>query len=144
MNNVPSIFNYNNTQVRVIEKDGEPWFVAKDVATVLGYSDLAKAIRMHCKGAIILKGDKSSGLTSSPRGITIIPERDVYRLIMRSKLPSAERFEEWVVGEVLPAIRKTGSYSVPQAAPKSSAEMLVMFAQQMVEQEQRIARLCST
>lgn len=90
-------------------KDGEPWFVAKDCAEILGYSTARKAVELHCKG-----GAKHSLPTAGgPQQMTIIPERDVYRLVMRSKLPSAARFEEWVVGEVLPAIRKTGSYSAP-------------------------------
>lgn len=100
-----TIFNYNNTQVRVIERDGEPWFVAKDVAEVLGYSRPADAVTQHCRGSVKHRLIDSLGRMQNT---TIIPERDVYRLIMRSKLPSAERFEEWVVGEVLPAIRKTG------------------------------------
>lgn len=87
--------------------DGEPWFVARDVASVLGYADTDYAIRAHCKGAQTYAGDSSGQV----RHFKIIPERDVYRLVMRSKLPSAERFEEWVVGEVLPSIRKTARMS---------------------------------
>lgn len=103
-------FNFNNTDVRVIERSGEPWFVAKDVATILGYANTKDAVSRHCKAAI------SGGVAiHDPMGreqnMTIIPERDLYRLVMRSKLPAAEQFEEWVVAEVLPAIRKTGGYS---------------------------------
>ena len=74
--------------------------MAKDVAEALGYKTTQKAIWDHCKCAELLKGVESKGLTSSPRGITIIPERDLYRLIMHSKRPQAEAFEEWVVGTV--------------------------------------------
>jgi prophage antirepressor-like protein len=81
---------------------------------VLGYTDTAYAIRTHCKCSEVLKPVESTGLTSSPRGITIIPERDLYRLIMRSKLPAAEKFEEWVVAVVLPTIRKTGRYAMKE------------------------------
>jgi anti-repressor protein len=105
------VFQYQESQIRTIQKDGEPWFVANDVAAVLGYADRKQAVSDHCKCAILLKGVESTPLTDSPRGITIIPERDVYRMIMRSKLPSAVKFEEWVVSEVLPSIRKTGSYT---------------------------------
>lgn len=110
MNHQLAIFNYEGLTVRTIEKDGEPWFVAADVAEVLGYVDKADAIRQHCKNVnkITQQGDSRR----PPTNILIIPERDVYRLIMRSKLPAAERFEEWVVGEVLPSIRKTGQYSM--------------------------------
>lgn len=98
--------------MRTLVKDGEPYFVAKDVADVLGYSDTRKATELHCKGGV-----KHPVLTNGgTQALTIIPERDVYRLVMRSKLPSAERFEEWVVGEVLPSIRKTGGY-VQAVAP---------------------------
>jgi len=103
-------FNFENNSIRVIEINQEPWFVAKDVADLLGYSNSRKAIADHCKSAI------SGGVTirdaiGRKQNATIIPERDVYRLIMRSKLPEAEKFEEWVVGEVIPSIRKNGSYS---------------------------------
>ncbi len=105
-------FNFtDNHAVRVIVDDSnEPWFVAKDVAEVLGYAYPAQSVRKFCKSPKLLKGVEATTLTSSPRGITIIPERDVYRLIMRSKLPQAEEFEEWVVGTVLPSIRKHGAY----------------------------------
>lgn len=93
--------------VRTVTIDGEPWFVAKDVCDVLGYADHINAIKQHCRG--VAKRHLIDTLGRSQE-MTIIPERDLYRLVMRSKLPSAERFEEWVVGTVLPAIRKTGSY----------------------------------
>ena len=101
-------FNFESLLVRVVEQNGEPWFVAKDVAEALGYAKPENAIPRHCK----------AGITTPKQGgglWTLIPERDVYRLIMRSKLKSAEAFEEWVVGEVLPTIRKTGAYSQQQA-----------------------------
>lgn len=107
-------FSFDQHDVRVIERDGEPWFVARDVALVLGYSNPAEAIRTHCKGVSEIRTPTSGGVQS----VRIIPERDVYRLVMRSKLPAAEAFEEWVVGTVLPSIRKTGGYAVQhQSAP---------------------------
>jgi hypothetical protein len=102
-----NIFNFDGNNVRVIEKDGEPWFVAKDVAEVLGYVNTAKAVTKHCKAIAeipIWDGRQN-------RSMQIIPERDIYRLVLKSNLPAAEKFEEWVVGEVLPTIRKTGKYS---------------------------------
>ncbi|KVR76140.1 hypothetical protein WK26_25625 [Burkholderia vietnamiensis] len=108
-------FAFDGAQVRVVTVDGEPLFVARDVATVLGYANASKAIGDHCKGGVTSRYPilDSLGRDQYP---TLIPERDLYRLIMRSKLPSAERFEEWVVGEVLPSIRKTGAYVAPVAA----------------------------
>ena len=85
-------------------------FVAKDVATMLGYKDTDKAVRMHCKYAKLLKPANSAGLTSSPRGINIIPEPDVWRLIIKSTLPEAQKVEEWVFDDVLPEIRKNDGY----------------------------------
>lgn len=110
-------------QVRTLNKDGEPWFVAKDICTVLGYTNTRKAVIDHCKSPILLKSNESLPLNIPPRGLTIIPERDVYRLIMRSNLPQAEQFEEWVVGEVLPAIRKHGGY-VHATTEETSEEII--------------------
>ncbi|MCA1971740.1 MAG: Bro-N domain-containing protein [Caenispirillum sp.] len=101
-------FRFEGTAVRGLSVDGEPWFVAKDIADVLGYANPQKAVRDHCKGARPVGVNES--FTLDPQ-TTVIPERDLYRLIMRSKLPAAERFEDWVVGEVLPTIRKTGRYA---------------------------------
>lgn len=112
-------FEFNGQKVRTIEKDGEPWFVAKDVARVLGYTNPQKAVRDHCKG---MNETFIPSVGGSQRA-TIIPERDVYRLIMRSKLPAAEAFEEWVVGTVLPSIRRTGAYSAP-SRPLTAVEAL--------------------
>jgi len=108
-------FNFEGVAVRVVEIEGEPWFVAKDVATVLGYANSRKAVADHCKSARPI----GEGVTDRYSPVfdpqtTIIPERDLYRLIMRSRLPAAERFEEWVVGEVLPSIRKTGGFGEPK------------------------------
>jgi len=115
------VFQFDGAKVRVVVKDGEPWFVAKDVAEVLGYSDTSKVVRAHCKNPVQVVGVESTHPGNGGKGgmraatqITIIPESDVYRLIMRSKLPSAERFEEWVVAEVLPTIRKHGVYMTPE------------------------------
>ncbi|ASL26226.1 phage antirepressor [Azotobacter chroococcum] len=108
------LFNFERAQVRVVTIDGEPWFVAKDVAEVLGYAKPRNAIASHCKGALIRGVLTAGGMQET----TLIPERDLYRLVMKSQLPAAERFEEWVVGEVLPSIRKTGGYSVTCHAPQ--------------------------
>ena len=111
-NTSPVPFAFGDHLVRIIcGEDGEPWFVAKDVALVLGYSDTDQAIRTHCKAGSTYPVE----MTGQVRHIKIIPERDVYRLIFRSRLPAAEHFEEWVVGEVLPSIRKTGSYRKAEA-----------------------------
>ncbi|MBE1275642.1 phage antirepressor KilAC domain-containing protein [Enterovibrio baiacu] len=105
MNVIPFQFQHEN--IRVIEQSGETWFVAKDVASILGYSNPRDAVNRYFK-----EGRETRLPTNSGEQLAkIIPERDVYRLIMRSKLPEAEKFEDWVVSDVLPSIRKTGNYS---------------------------------
>lgn len=96
-------------EIRTLEtEDGKVLFCASDVASALGYSNKRDAISRHCKGVVkcdtLTKGGKQS--------LSFIPEGDVYRLIAHSKLPNAVEFESWVFDEVLPTIRKTGSYSV--------------------------------
>ena len=89
-----------------------------DVAAALGYADTDQAVRAHCKSFKLFKRGELAllGVADAPsRGLILIPEWDVYRLIMRSKLPSAQRFEVWVVEDVLPSIRKTGSYRATRA-----------------------------
>lgn len=129
-------FDYSGHEIRVVERDGEPWFVASDVARVLGYTNPHKAVADHCKSATEARTNDSLGRASKT---VIIPERDVYRLIMRSKLPAAELFEEWVVGEVLPQIRKTGSYTAQ--VPQTYAEALQLAADQARELEAKSAEL---
>lgn len=105
--------------VRVVEYNGEPWFVASDVARALGYANPAEAIQDHCKKVNKINHHSKTLPPTPPVNILIIPESDVYRLVMRSNLPDAEMFQDWVVEDVLPSIRKTGSYSVSTAPAKA-------------------------
>ena len=101
---------FTNTEfgpVRTLEENGQILFCAKDVAVNLGYGNVADAIQKHCKGIAKRDTPTNGGIQS----MTFIPESDVYRLIMRSKLPAAQRFERWVVEEILPTIRKYGIYA---------------------------------
>ena len=93
--------------VRIIEEDGKYLFCASDVAKALGYSNVHSALQRHCNG--VVKRDTVTS-TRGVQTLTYIPEGDVYRLIVHSKLPSAERFERWVFDEVLPALRANGIY----------------------------------
>lgn len=99
-------------QIRTVEIDGKPYFVGKDIANSLGYSNPRDAISRHCKGVVKHDSFKEGG-----QNISLIPEGDMYRLITHSKLESAERFESWVFDEVLPTLRKTGSYEMPKKKP---------------------------
>ncbi|WP_454903345.1 BRO-N domain-containing protein [Variovorax gossypii] len=107
-------FTFDGTNIRALEIDGEPYFVGKDVAEALGYADASTAIRSHCKGVQKLHPLQTGGGVQEMR---VLSEPDVLRLIVNSTLPAAERFERWVFEEVLPSIRKTGSYTAPRAAP---------------------------
>lgn len=92
--------------IRTVTINGEPWFIGNDVAKALGYVETAKAVRTHCKGV----SETDIPTNGGSQKVKIITEGDIYRLIMRSKLPNAEKFEAWVCDEVLPTIRKTGGY----------------------------------
>lgn len=96
-------------KVRTLVVDGEPWFVAKDVAKALGYSQTDQAIRNHCDDRVLAEVPSGKGGVQSTH---VIPEWDMYSLVLGSRLPSAKVFKKWVCEEVLPSIRKTGSYSV--------------------------------
>ena len=131
---------FEGHQVRIVVRGGKPWFVAVDVARVLGYERPDQAIRDHCKGA------ETYPLASrgQVRYLKIIPERDVYRLVMRSRLPSAERFEEWVVGEVLPTLRETGSYGATDVHkalndPASLRQLLLENVEKVLALEAEVA-----
>lgn len=100
-------------EIRTLADDAnEPLFCAKDVATALGYADTADAISRHCKSGKKVFHPHANGVGGV--NMVFITEKDVYRLIMRSNLPDAEKFQDWVCDEVLPTIRKHGVYATPQ------------------------------
>lgn len=108
MDGIKTFTNKEFGTVRTIVKDGEPWFVGKDVAEILGYKETAKAIRTH-----ICAEDKGVSVLDTPGGqqkITLINESGLYSFILGSKLPKAKTFKRWVTSDVLPTIRKTGGY----------------------------------
>lgn len=101
--------------VRTLVIDGEPWFVGRDIALALGYSNPSKAVIAHVEP----EDKKTDTLSYSQNGntsgkLTIINESGMYCLILSSKLPNAKKFKRWVTNEVLPVIRKTGAYALPQ------------------------------
>ena len=135
MSNLSPFKFQDSVEIRTLTNDnGEVLFVGKDVAIALGYADHTNAIKLHCRGVAkhhpILD---SLGRTQEARVLT---EADVLRLIVNSKLPAAEAFERWVFEEVLPTIRKTGSYSAPKSPPSSmeaSAATLWMLSEQIAK-----------
>lgn len=107
MNELQTFINQRFGTVRIINIDDTPFFVASDVAKALGYKNPSDAIKKHCKKSAMTWGSDSLGRQQE---FKVVPEGDVYRLITRSKLPTAEAFEEWVFEQLLPQIRKTGGY----------------------------------
>lgn len=119
------VFTFARRHVRVIQVDGKPWFDASDVCEILGYSRARDALRMldpEDRGAHIVRG--ADGQNQS---IQMVTEPGLYDLVLRSRRPDAREFKRWVTREVLPAIRRTGSYSIPQArAELTRIEILEM------------------
>lgn len=122
-------------QVRTVEINGKPYFVANDVAKALGYVETAKAIRTHCKGVSEMDIPSKGGVQC----MKIIPEGDIYRLIVRSKLPSAEKFEKWVFDEVIPSIHQYGAYMTEQTIEKAlaSPDFLIQLATKLKDEQTR-------
>lgn len=108
MNKLVSFENDQFGNIRTIEENGKIYFCGNDVAKALGYSNPRDALCKHCKGVAKRDIPTSSGIQL----MSFIPEGDLYRLITRSKLPTAEKFEEWIFDDVLPTIRLTGKYEL--------------------------------
>lgn len=122
MNNLISFKNDIFGSIRGLEINSKPYFVGSDIARALGYAIPSKAINTHCKGVSKMEVPSNGGV----QDMLIISEGDVYRLIMKSKLPAAEKFEAWVMDEVLPQIRQTGGYI--QVAEEDDAETIMAKA----------------
>lgn len=142
MNNLQIFNSPEFGQIRTIQQNGEAWFVGKDVAQALGYSQTAKAVREHVKD-----NHKGMSVLDTPGGkqeTTIIDEAGLYSLVMRAKTEKAEAFQEWVTSEVIPAIRKTGGY-IAGSENMTDAEIMakaVLVAQSTIRQrDQRIKEL---
>lgn len=120
MNDLAIFENPEFGHIRGLKIEGEPWFVGKDIAAALGYSDTAQAIRKHIDDED--KGVVESTTPGGKQNITIINESGLYSLMLKSKLPGAKKFKRWVTSEVLPSIRKTGAYSMQGAGRDAPAE----------------------
>jgi len=110
-------FQSGEFSIRAVDIDGEPWFVGKDVAQALGYADPTNAIKQHCKG--VVKHHPIADSMGRMQEVRIISEPDLFRLVVGSQLPGAQKFEHWVFEEVLPAIRKSGGYQGKASAAPS-------------------------
>lgn len=110
MNDLQIFKNADFGEIRTLEENGEVLFCGNDVAKALGYAVPRKALFDHCKGVL-----KRNALTEGgEQEMSFIPESDLYRLVFRSKLPSADQFTDWVTSEILPSVRKHGAYMTPE------------------------------
>ncbi len=138
MNHVEIFKNPEFGSIRTLEQDGKVLFCGTDIAAALGYTNPRKAVRDHTRG-----GTKCSiPTTSGNQTMTFISEGDVYRLIVHSKLPSAERFERWVFDEVLPSIRKHGAYMTKEKlweVATSPEALLKLCTDLLAEREENAA-----
>lgn len=121
MTNEIQIFKFNDHPVRIVEKDGEPWWVAKDVCDILELCDVSMSV------ASLDDDEKGTSKVCTPGGIqsmTVVNEPGLYFLVLRSRKPQAKAFQRWATHEVFPAIRKTGSYSMTPQLPQNYLEAL--------------------
>ena len=116
------VFKNNEFSIKSLVIDNEPWFVGKDVAEILGYTNPSKALLDHVDKEDKLNNETLSSL--GQRGGWLINESGLYSLILSSKLPNAKKFKRWVTSEVLPAIRKTGGYQLPEISYPQSLRLL--------------------
>ena len=124
--------------VRVVRgDDGEPWFVASDVAKALGYEKPNNAVNEHCKKINKFSYPNSGQL----QPYNTIPESDVYRLIMRSNLPSAELFQDWVVEDILPSLRRSGFFGIPNFKDPIAAAEAWLDAEKARVAAEKLARI---
>lgn len=125
LDNLQNVFEYGESKVRVVVKNGEPWFVARDVCDILKHTNSRVAVDR------LDEDEKGVSKVYTPGGLqemTVVSESGLYALVLTSNLPEAKRFKKWVTSEVLPRIRKTGAYI---AQPQSIEDLIIMQAQAM-------------
>lgn len=132
----PSVFKFEEFNVRVMDKEDNPWFVAKDVCAVLDIKNTSDAVQgLDSDEKVTIGFTDSEG---KPHKLLIVSESGLYSLVFKSKKPNAKRFSRWVRKEVLPSIRKTGSYSTKQKDP---IELIIESAQLLLEQKRQMQAL---
>lgn len=142
MNNEIQQFDFKGTALRTLtDKNGEPWFVAKDVCNVLGYMNASKTISDHVDSEDKLYNESLSSL--GQRGGWLINESGLYSLVLSSKLPTAKEFKRWVTHEVVPSIRKHGAYMTQQTLDKAltSPDFLIQLATKLKEEQEKVKEL---
>ena len=134
------VFNHPEFgSIRTLDDGGRTLFCGADIAKALGYSNPRKALTDHCKGVTKCYSPTNSG----EQEMNFIPESDLYRLVFSSKLPSAEKFTDWVTTEVLPSIRKNGHYMTPAALREAilNPDTVIQLCQQIKAEREKNARL---
>lgn len=142
MNQLTKVFNGND--IRMVEENSTLLFVASDVAKTLGYKEPHKAVNRHCKGEGMFRPVIDNlGRSQETR---VIREPDVYRLVTNSKLPAAQDFENWVMEDVLPSIRKDGGYMIarPDESPEEIMARGLLIAQSTIERLQHEKEAATT
>lgn len=131
------IFNFNENEIRTTQINGEPYFIGKDVADVLGYSNTPKAIRDHVDDEDKLT--ERIVMAGQNREVICINESGLYSLILSSKLPEAKKFKRWVTSEVLPSIRKHGAYMTEQTIEQAltSPDFLIKLATELKDEQEK-------
>ena len=144
MNELKIFSNEQFGSVRVIEQNGEPWFVGKDVADILGYTNQNEAIQDHVdeEDKLNSKTLSSFELNLGQRGGWLINESGLYSLIMSSKMPKAKQFKRWVTSEVLPSIRKHGLYAVDEVL--ADPDILISALMELKEERRKAKTLEDT
>lgn len=132
--------------IEVLHYKNTPCFDAVSIAKILGYTNPSKALSDHCKCLISLNYNETleSNFGEKPKGIKLLKESDLYRLVMHSKLPQAEKFQDWVVEEVLPSLRNNGGYVVGQEAMTDEeylASALIMAQKKLTGYKERVTAL---
>ena len=136
MSNIEIFKNNEFGEIRTLEINGKPYFVANDIAKALGYANPSKATNDHCKHSIIEWGNDSLGRRQQ---FKFVPEGDLYRLISHSKLPSAEKFESWIFDDVIPSIRKYGMYATDELL--DNPDLIIKMATKLKEERELNKRL---
>ena len=132
-------------ELRIVDMNGEPRMVGKDVAQALGYANTKDALASHVdeEDKRIIQRSENATFDIPNRGLTLINESGLYSLVLSSKLPGAKRFRRWVTNEVLPSIRKHGAYMTPETLQQAllNPDTMIQLCQQLKDEQERSARL---
>ena len=137
MNELKVFNNPEFGEIRTVDIDNEPWFVGKDVASILGYKDTVNALKAHVDDE-----DKRGWQITTPSGtqqMTIINEGCLYALVLSSKLPTAKAFKRWITHDVIPSIRKHGAYMTPEKLQEAilNPDMMIQLCQQLKDEQEK-------